>query len=165
MPNNLIMGFLEDENNRYLYECYLEEPSDKNKEKVEEAFHIYAMKIKILSYFSRVFFFEAQRFDKKVRQNNTLPLLDDDDDECINIELIHSYEELSGNLSLENYFEDERLSNIVSKLNENNKKLLYLLYIKEFDEAQVAAKLGITKQAVNKRKNNLLKKIKKLYFD
>ena len=62
---------------------------------------------------------------------------------------------------IENYFENERLFNLVSNLSDDNKKLLYLLYVKDLDEVQVAEKLGITKQAVNKRKNNLLKKLRK----
>lgn len=163
MVNRLINGFLEDVQNKDIYKNYLKNPTDTNKEKVEEAFRLYAMKIKILSYFSKALFFEAQRFDKKMRRHNAVPLLENDEviDDRNNQDLIYAEEGNSENLSLEDFFENESLYNVITNLNDSNKKLLYLLYVKDLNEAQVASKLGITKQAVNKRKNNLLKKIKK----
>ena len=66
--------------------------------------------------------------------------------------------------NLENIFEDKRLYNIISNLNYKNKKLLFLLYVKELNEVEVANELGISKQAFYKRKNNILKKIKEQYL-
>lgn len=167
MVNKLIEGFLEDKNNLLLYQTYLKNPTDNNKQKVEQAFRTHAMKVKFLSYFSKVLFFEAQRFDKKIRTTHLLPLLSKDEDKniSINIHPIYTEDENNKSFKLEDCFEDERLYNIISALSDNNKKILYWLYIKELDEAEVAEKLGVTKQAVNKRKNNLLNKIKKLYSE
>ena len=167
MVNKLIEGFLVDKNNLLLYETYLKNPTDINREKVEKAFRTHVMKVKFLSYFSKVLFYEAQRFDKKIRTTHLLPLLATDEDEIISFSIHPIYTENENNKSfkLEDYFEDERLYNIISTLSNNNKKILYWLYVKELDEVEVAEKLGITKQGVNKRKNNLLKKIKKLYSE
>lgn len=43
--------------------------------------------------------------------------------------------------------------------------MLYLLYVKQLNEVEVANELGITKQAVYKRKNNILQKIKEQYLE
>lgn len=125
------------------------------------------MKIRFLSYFSKVIFFEAQRFDKKIRAAHLLPLLETDEDENTSnsIHLIYTENKEDKKDELVDYFEDERLYDIISNLSEDNRKILYWLYVSELDEAQVAKKLGVTKQAVNKRKNNLLKRIRKFYFD
>lgn len=47
-------------------------------------------------------------------------------------------------------------------LSENEKWLLDALYFKEKSEYQIAAQLGITQQAVHKRKIKILDKLKKL---
>lgn len=169
MENRLIHSFLEDPEHREMYENYLQNPNETNKKLVEEKFKLHVMKIKVISYFSKVLFFEAQRFDKKLRANaaHTLPLLDDDsEDEIATNTLLNSpIEIVVGHTSvIEDFLENEHLFNLVSNLNDKNKELLYLLYIKELDEDQVAVRLGVTKQAVNKRKNNLLKKLRELYF-
>lgn len=166
MVNKLIDGFLEDKKNRILYATYLNNPSDFNKQKIEDAFKVHAMKIRFLSYFSKVIFFEAQRFDKKIRAAHLLPLLETDEDENTSnsIHLIYTENKEDKKDELVDYFEDERLYDIISNLSEDNRKILYWLYVSELNEAQVAKKLGVTKQVVNKRKNNLLKRIRKFNF-
>ena len=163
MTNKLIHSFLQDPEHQKLYSEYLQNPDETNKELIESKFRLHVMKIKILSYFSKVISYEAQRFDRKIRTTSTLPLLGDDNEEYPY--MIDEPQETFTDPFLENHFENERLYNIVSNLNDDNKKLLYLLYVKDLDEAQTAERLGITQQGVNKRKNNLLKKIRKLYFD
>lgn len=160
MGNKLIYSFLEDPLHQKLYSSYLENPSEEKQKEIEEKFKLHVMKLKILSYFSKALFFEAQRFDEAARKTASSPLLEENDEDVITTSQVETINEPL----LENYFENERLFNLVSKLNDNNKQLLYLLYVKELDESQVAAKLGVTKQAVNKRKNSLLKKIRQLYY-
>lgn len=155
MGNKLIQTFLQDSEHKKMYETYLQNLTDDNKKEIEEKFKLHVMKINLLSYFSKVLYFEAQRFDKNIRATTTVSLLDGDDS-------VESYTlKTTDEPKIENYFENERLFNLVSNLSDDNKKLLYLLYVKDLDEVQVAEKLGITKQAVNKRKNNLLKKLRK----
>ncbi|WP_342558163.1 sigma factor-like helix-turn-helix DNA-binding protein [Metasolibacillus sp. FSL K6-0083] len=60
-------------------------------------------------------------------------------------------------------FEDKLLHDIISKLSAKQKEILYLLYIEGIPEIEIAHKLAITKQAVNKTKNQTLKKIRKNY--
>ena len=163
MGDKLIHSFLQEPEHRKIYETYLQNPIETNKELVESKFKLYVMKLKVLTYFSKVLFHEAQRFDRKIKLSTALPLLDDDDNSKGYSHTSDNPTEIIDDPSLGNLFENERLYNIVSNLNDNNKKLLYLLYVKDLNEDQTAQKLGITKQAVNKRKNILLKKIRNLY--
>lgn len=64
---------------------------------------------------------------------------------------------------LEMIFEDKQLYDIVSTLTEKQKKILYLLFVKNWTEEELAIELGVSKQAINKVKNYTLRKIKKEY--
>lgn len=175
MENKLLQSFLEQPVNQNLYLEYLQNPNENIKNTIEKRFKIHVMKIKILSYFSKVFYFEAQKFDKKIRENslrNILIMDKDDDGEWVTYNDVSHFsndipetfnEDSSEQHSPENLFEDEKLFNLIANLSEKNKELLYLLYVKDLDESEVASFLNVSKQAINKRKNNLLKKIRTLY--
>jgi DNA-directed RNA polymerase specialized sigma subunit len=86
------------------------------------------------------------------------------DDSCIE-NLLNKEEYNKINFSnIEFLFTDEKLYNAVKSLTKKQKKLLYLIYIAEISEQEIAINLHITRQAVNKIKNAALKKIKKKYF-
>lgn len=175
MENKLLQSFLEQPVNQNLYLEYLQNPNENIKNTIEKRFKIHVMKIKILSYFSKVFYFEAQKFDKKIRENslrNILIMDKDDDGEWVTYNDVSHFsndiletfnEDSSEQHSPENLFEDKKLFNLIANLSEKNKELLYLLYVKDLDESEVASFLNVSKQAINKRKNNLLKKIRTLY--
>ena len=56
----------------------------------------------------------------------------------------------------------EKLQAIFSELNAAEKELLQLIYVRELPQKAAARLLNITPQAVSKRKQNLIAKIKKL---
>lgn len=170
MNNRLIESFLEDPKMNELYQDYLINPTNAKKIIIEQHFKAHVKKMKILSYFSKVLFFEAQRFDQKIRyDSNKSPLiLDSDDSIFLNI-IASQNDDDAFDISVDNadqlqtLFEDQHLFNIISNLNSKNKELLYLLYVKEMDEVEVAYSWGVTQQAINKRKKSILKKIKVKY--
>ncbi|WP_332647284.1 hypothetical protein [Lysinibacillus sp. 54212] len=170
MNNRLIQSFLQDPKMDELYQEYLINPTNDKKICIEQHFKEHVKKMKILSYFSKVLFFEAQRFDRKIRYvSNKNPLILDGDD-SIFLEIIASQNDNdSFDSSLENaeqlqiLFEDKHLFNIISNLNSKNKELLYLLYVKEMNEAEVANCWGVSQQAINKKKKSILKKIRVKY--
>lgn len=175
MKNKLLKSFLSDKEANMLYKNYLLYPTEEKKQVIENKFKLHSKKIQILTYFSKVLFFEAQHFDKKIRANsniNQLIINGDNVNEDANFldsldNVIHSFEnsieiEIAPD-ELENFFEDKQLYQIISQLSAKNKELLYLLYVKEISEVEVAKRLGITIQAVNKRKNKLLSKIRENY--
>lgn len=175
VQNRLVQSFLEDEKARELYESYLENPTTQTKDSIEKLFNIHVRKLQLLSYFSRILYFESQRYDKKIRRNNNLYQLvldkDMNDGEGRIVDLIQG-ETIGENLELtastdftylETIFEDKQLHNIVLNLNQKQKDLIHSLFVENRTEEEVAKKLGVTKQAVNKAKNQALKKIKQEY--
>ena len=177
IENRLLKSFLEDETAHQLYKSYLENPSSQIKDTLEKMFKIHVRKIQLLSYFSRILHFESQRYDKKIRYQNSLYqlILDKESNEgdvriidMIPDDSISDEFEVTSSTDaahLESFFEDEKLYSIVSNLTQRQKDIIYALFIDNQTESEVAERLNITKQAVNKVKNQTLKKIKRDYMN
>lgn len=171
--NRLLYTFLTNEKINKLYLSYVEHPSQHKKDMIEKLFQIHVRKIQLLTYFAKILHFEAQKFDKKMRHlSQTNPLVLDrnvNDGEGIILDFIgeshtlYEYESPINSHDIEFIFEDKYLYQVISKLSTKQKEILYLLYINGLTEIEVAQRLNITKQAVNKTKNQTLKKIKKDY--
>lgn len=174
VQNRLLKSFLEDEKINKLYNSYLENPTTHTKDTIEKLFKIHVRKLQLLSYFSRVLYFESQRYDKQIRRNNRFNQLTldsnindgenrfidlipdesiDDDSEWIYSDFAH----------LEVIFEDKQLYNIVSKLGQKKKYVLHSIFVDNLTEEEISKKLGISKQAVNKAKNQAFQKIRQEY--
>ena len=174
MENPLIISFLKNENMKALYLDYLNNPDEFTKEIIEYHFSQYCRKIQILSYFSKTLHFDAQRFDMKIRDHSEkYPLILNQDNgfedilvrENVEDDKVINYDEYAAD-SYENIGEiisNKQLYMIVDNLKPKNKELLYLLYVKGLEEKEVAKMLGLTIQAVNKRKNTILKQIKQRF--
>lgn len=65
---------------------------------------------------------------------------------------------------IENIFTEEKLYHAVKKLKLNQKFVLYLIYVGSKSENEVAEILAISRQRVNKIKNDALKKIITIYI-
>ncbi|MFJ7667535.1 sigma factor-like helix-turn-helix DNA-binding protein [Lysinibacillus sp. NPDC097195] len=177
IQNRLLKNFLNDAEIKELYQSYLEKPTICKKEMIEKIFQIHVKKIQLLSYFSKTLTFESQKFDKKNRHNNKLNQLildkniDDGDGGGKLLDLIadeRNYYDFVFNTpiepsKLEMIFEDKQLYEIVSTLSAKQKEILYLIFVKEWTEEELALELGVSKQAINKVKNHALRKIKKEY--
>lgn len=154
VQNRLLKSFLEDERVSKLYKCYLEDPAPYKRDTIERLFKIHVRKIQLLSYFSRVLYFESQRYDKKIRHNNRVNQLTldndinngenkfidlipdesiDDDSEWIHSDFTH----------LEVIFEDRQLYNIVSNLGPKKKYILHSIFVDNLTEEEISKKLGI----------------------
>ncbi|MCM3638708.1 sigma-70 family RNA polymerase sigma factor [Sporosarcina luteola] len=175
MKNPLLNRFFEDEKMMKLYDNYLKNPTDLNKVELEKYFFRHARKIQLLNYFSKVLNFEGQRFDKKTRQHSTRNQLNldkpiDDGETILNLlphplgiqeEMENEY--FSKTSVLEDLIEEETIAKIVSSLSEKQKEILTLIFLECMSEEDIARKIGVTKQAVNKSKRNTLKKIEQQY--
>lgn len=173
--NRLLKSFLSDKKASELYKRYLENPTIETKDILEKMFQIHVRKFQLLSYFSQTLFFESQRYDKKIRRNNNLYQLVLDKDTSFgeskivdtipdentkdNFEIIAS----KNFTHLELVFEDKQLYEIASNLTQRQKDIIHAVFIGNQTEDEIANRLGITKQAVNKAKNQALKKIKQEY--
>jgi RNA polymerase sigma factor (sigma-70 family) len=175
VQNCLLKSFLEDERVSKLYKSYLENPAPHTRDTIEKLFKIHVRKIQLLSYFSRVLYFESQKYDKQLRHNNRVNQLtldsDINDGENKFIDLVPDesiYDESEWIYStdfahLEVILEDKQLYNIVSKLSPKKKYILHSIFVDNLTEEEVSKKLGISKQAVNKAKNQAFQKIRQEY--
>ncbi|GEM_PF-1130926 len=175
IQNRLLKNFLKNPEINQLYQSYLEKPTTYKKEMIEKIFQIHGRKIQLLSYFSKTLTFESQKFDKKIRHNNKLNqlILDKhiDDGGGKLLDLIadeRNYYDSEFNTPVESselevIFEDKQLYEIVSTLSAKQKEILYLLFVKDRTEEELALELGVSKQAINKVKNHALRKIRKEY--
>lgn len=175
IQNRLLSNFLANKNTNKLYLSYLEQPTTHKKYTLEKLFQIHVRKVQLLSYFSKVLHFESQKYDKKIRHVNSVNqlILDKNvnDGGSHFRDLIGSerpFDEFKfatpiGSEDLELVFEDKQLYEIVSKLSAKQKEVIYLIFVEDLTEDEVAQRLVITKQAVNKTKNQVLRKIKRDY--
>ena len=170
--NNLILkSFLEQEHISELYLDYISQPSQEKKEKIEFLFQKHMKKIQLIGYYSKVLKYEAQRFDRKTRHSKQTQIAASDILEYGENSLKTTYNEnfyfekdINDFQQLENIFEDERISKIISNLTDKKKKILFLIYVKELKESEVAKLLNISKQAVNKLKKRTIQEIKNEYI-
>lgn len=61
--------------------------------------------------------------------------------------------------NLENYIEDEDLSDSISQLTDRQKLIIYKRYIEGKKDPQIANELGISSQAVSKQRRRAIKKL------
>lgn len=167
VKNRLLQTFLTDEKINKIYLSYLEQPSAYKKDIIENLFQIHVRKVQLLSYFSKILHFESQKYDKKIRHMNSVNQLILDKNvnggEGTVLDLIEGeqpFEQLEFSTDLELVFEDKLLYKIVSSLSPRQKDILHLLYVEGLTEIETAQRLGVTKQSINKTKNQTLKKIK-----
>jgi RNA polymerase sigma factor (sigma-70 family) len=120
-------------------------------------------------------YFESQRYDKQIRRNNRFNQLtldsDNKDGESRFIDLILDesirddpefiYSTEFGHLEV--IFENKQLYNIVSKLSQKKKHILHSIFVENLTEEEVSKKLGISKQSVNKAKNQAFQTIRQEY--
>lgn len=175
IQNRLVKGFLKNEEAKNLYISFLENPTTEKQDKIEKLFRIHVRKIQLLSYFSKTLHFESQKFDKKLRKKNFVQqlILDKEatygEDKIIDLIQIEDTSDVLDfgafvqSNDIENFFEDKLLYKIISKLSLKQKEILHALFVRNLKEAEIAQELGVTKQAINKTKNQTLKKIKREY--
>lgn len=75
-------------------------------------------------------------------------------EKCVQVDFAH----------IENIFTDEKMYKTVRRLKPNHKLILYLIYYQNRTEQEAADILSISRQGVNKIKNEALKKIMSMYI-
>lgn len=171
--NHLVNSFLDVTENYKLYKSYLDAPTELMKTEIESRFQKHIRTYQLISYFSKTLKFEAIYFDKKLNQyestnvltldkplNNESSLLDILQSEHQHIE---TFENPLGPDSLEEIISDHKLYKIIKGLKYRQKEILYYYFVCDMNEFEIAQKLNVTKQAVNKSKNGTLNQIRQLY--
>lgn len=157
---DILKSFLTIEENKKYLELYQKRKEEKYKTILAERFAKYYAKIIVVSYYSKSMYFFAQKYDMEIKKEskitNELILkhfqMEKDNDS--------SFIEISS-VDILDYITNEKVYQAVSKLPEKQRQLLFLIYIKQIKEDIIADYYGVTRQAINKTKNNSLRKIKK----
>lgn len=159
----------EDKGFEKIYLDYLSDPTDKKKEYLDEMYKRYERQLISLKYLRKMLFFEAKRFDKKVREINKRQFsLDVDYDE--NLTFMDLLEDENGEKVLDKVFDselkelfsDEKLCREILAMTNKQKEVLRGLYVSALTEAVLAKQLGVTQQAVSKTHRSIINKLRKV---
>ena len=172
MKNKYIIDcFLSIKENQKLYQLYKEFPTKDNEKKLDNAFRNYFRKIRAISYLNKVIHFESKHFDKIFRRNNERYLLildrpiNTEENISVMSELLEDYS--SNNFvdeiyseHLEDHFHSLDVINSIKNLTEKQKRILFMYFIKNLKDAEIAKVLKISQQAVSKTRNKAITKIR-----
>lgn len=151
-----------------LYLDYLLNPTHIKKERLNEIYKQFEKQIIALQYLRKMIFFEAKRFDKKVRRASNHFSLDVEYDE--NLTFIDVIKDDNAETSFNNVFErelkeifsDEELAREILSMTEKQKEVLHGLYVVALTEAVLAQQLGVTQQAISKTHKRIISRLKKV---
>jgi len=154
---SILNSFLTIEQNKKLYEEYKVSFDKKKLDVLENEFEKFYSKIVLVSYFSKALHFAAQKYDQGIRRYKCFEeeLLERNDDViCIDSYNVHEPE------NIVNHIEDKNISESINDLTDRQKRILYLHFVKEMTEAEIASAMNMSQQAVNKAKNKALDEIR-----
>ena len=168
IESHVFSRFLEEEGNIVIYFKYLREPSKKNAIELNETYKKFERQMIVRGYLKKTIEYEARRFDKKIRnaEKETVSLDKVVDGTEITIsELLIDEEsslayEVIFNRDLNEFFEDVSLIKCIASLTEKQKKVVYMLYVMELSEKEVAKQMNVTQQAISKVHRAAIKKIR-----
>lgn len=156
---------------RTLYLDFLHNNSEKSLKILNEEFYSYLFKIYLTSYIRKSITLTAYKLMKKYnlqkyREQLSLNVIKEGyEEENINLIAdndINFEEEIIRNQEVVNFnevFSDERLTMAIDTLTKRQKHILYMRFVREIEEDEIARILNISKQSINKTKNTAIKKI------
>lgn len=167
----LIANFLKTGDNKQFFNNFIENPTEKNKNKLDIAFKNYYREIKIVTYISKLIHFFSIDYDKKLskyRKRNLLSL----DNTQINTDKRQGMEYLFTKVDDNNHFflENEHivqsitnkdLSNVLEKLPSKQLYIIDLKYRLCYSSKEIAEIMGLSQQTVSYNLNAAIKKLKK----
>lgn len=164
IKNPLLVNFLNQDNNAFLFEKYKESNSPELEYILNQNFYQFYYKIRVLSYFSKIIDFEAKRYDKKLRDHNKkFSLLLDKPSDDNNREGSNKWKQdnsTSGPLPLT--IEDIFSIDIMNELTHKQKKILTMVYMRDLKDTEIAKLLGVSQQSITKTKKTALDKLRRL---
>lgn len=163
---------LEDESFERQYLEYLLEPTKTKEERLNETYKQYEIQLMAKKYLSKMIFFEAKKFDSKIRKiyggqfsldaeyDENLMFLDALKDKTAEYKLNKIFEK-----DLKECFCDEKLSKEISSLTTKQKEVLHGIYVLALTESMLAQQLGVSQQAVSKTHRTIIKRLRKAVFE
>jgi len=153
----ILNSFLTIEQNKKLYEEYKVSFDKKKLDVLENEFEKFYSKIVLVSYFSKALHFAAQKYDQGIRKYKRFE--DKLFERYEDVFYIDDYKEHEPD-DIANYVEDKDISESIANLKERQKQILYLHFVREMTEAEIASVMNISQQAVNKAKNKAIDEIR-----
>lgn len=173
--NPLLTAFLEEQEHLELYEQYIKTPSNWLKKLIDQRFIKFYVRIRAISYFSKLIYFTARQYDKERRkyENRFALILDHHHDgmkadgsntlkELIVDESASSVLNNYFNIELEQYFQHPLLFKAIKSLNKRQQQIIYLAYVINFSDTEISKSLNVSQQAISKSKNNALAKVRRM---
>ena len=151
--------------NKSFYKLYVQNPTQENRERLDNQFKKHFYIIRCISYFIKMIHFEARHFDKKQRKRNKiyqLTLDNENDRGQRNIELIAGEHIKSySKEKLEQVISDPILYSAFLNLTDRQQRILNYIYTDNLQDTEISTVLGISQQAVSKAKKNAIVKLRK----
>lgn len=170
---NLARKFInENEENKTLYKKTIIECDDNAYSTLNEGLENYLFKIYATSYLYKSIVLNSREVKRKYlkiykREELTLNMTDinfkEERIDSIPGKPIDLIEEIinTNNIDFTEMFSDKALVFAINSLTDRQKEILYLRFVKELEEKEIAKKLEVSIQAVNKAKKGALLRIRK----
>ncbi|WP_410985023.1 sigma-70 family RNA polymerase sigma factor [Bacillus cereus] len=170
----IIQQFLKEPKNYDLFEKAITNPTEENKQKLDNAFKTYYKNIRMISYISKLVYFYSIDFDKKISLNTKrfllsldAPIRKEESDTTSKIDILVSSDEDLTYLafeklqqSIKDHISDEYLLKALQLLSEKQLRILSLIYINNCTNKQAAKILGESEQNISQHHKRAIKKLK-----
>jgi len=170
--NPLLQRFLQNEDNRRLYERLCRDNCEADRVELEQRFATFFFEMRFLGYVRKHIHYEAMHLLNKSRLRHAQEALllntqvGHEDGSRERIELLpdpaSSVESrvVEETLALDNLSQDHVLHAAIHNLSEKQQKVLDLLFVQQLTEQEASLVLGVSQQAVNKVKRGLLQHLR-----
>lgn len=157
---SILSNFLALKENEEILKLYKGSKDKYYKEELIEKFNFYYKKVVVVSYYSKSMYYFAQKYEINLKKQNDIKKgIINNFDKYNDFVINQDYEFDSSDLL--DYITDEKLYKVISDFDVKHKKILYMIFVNELSETDIGLRLSVSRQAVNKMKNKIFKKIKK----
>ena len=168
--NKILIKFLnENKDNDYIYQRIIDTDEKYYRDILLNRFYDYIFKIYFVSYIEKSIRFssyEIKNKKKKILNNEVYNLNEIDEnfnEERINIlidESVDFLENISKEPNFKNISSNEDLIKALDSITDRQKLVIYMYFVEDKEEKQIAKELNVTKQSVNKVKIAALNRLK-----
>lgn len=168
--HNLAVKFLnEDEENIKIYSKAINSQEQYHIDILVDRFYNYMFKLYFISYIEKSLKLKSLEFKRKInklkeREVYVLNILDDGfEEERINTiadKSINIIDEICSEADIKNMSSNTKLNEAIQNITSKQRTILFMRYIQDKEEKQIAKELNLSKQAVNKVKLAGLKNIR-----
>lgn len=169
--NPVVKSFLEQKHHRKLFEQAINEPSEENRERLDQEFKQFYTEVRLIKYLSVMLHNTATHFDKKNRlQHKRFPLTLDKPlkkeenhtllDSIASEQIYKKFLTFNKYTSLEDYVDDPSLYAALECLTLKEKEVLKFVFVFDMKVTDIAKKMKVSHQTISKTKHKALTKLR-----